>query len=125
MEQIRVAAEQVGAIVSTIDGLSFQVNLLALNAAIEAAHAGKQGKGFAVIATEVRQLAQLSAAASREIRALVETSLARVQRGSALVKRSGDTLRGLAESVGNVTEMVTLVVDAAREQASGIEQVSQ
>src|SRR5690606_11635378 len=79
MEELSASSGQIAHIVSVIDGIAFQTNILALNAAVEAARAGEQGKGFAVVAGEVRSLAQRSAQAAREIKGLIEESLAKVE----------------------------------------------
>ena len=75
-----------------IDEIAFQTNLLALNAAVEAARAGEQGRGFAVVAAEVRNLAQRAAAAAKEIKGLIQDSVAQVEAGSELVNKAGETM---------------------------------
>ncbi|MDY3557095.1 methyl-accepting chemotaxis protein, partial [Gemmata sp. JC717] len=99
-------------------------NLLALNAAVEAARAGEQGRGFAVVATEVRNLAQRSATAAKEIKGLIQDSVKKVEAGTELVNKSGDTLSEIVTSVKRVTDIVTEMASASREQSSGIEQVN-
>ncbi|MBP8175472.1 MAG: HAMP domain-containing protein, partial [Sphaerotilus sp.] len=89
MGGISEASRKIGDIIGVIDSIAFQTNILALNAAVEAARAGEQGRGFAVVATEVRNLAQRSAEAAREIKALISTSVERVEQGVSLVDQTG------------------------------------
>jgi methyl-accepting chemotaxis protein len=124
MAEINVASARISEIISTIDEIAFQTNLLAVNAAIEAARAGDEGRGFAVVASEVRSLAQRSALAAKEIKVLIQDSLRKVEAGSALVNRSGETLQGIVGSVKQVTDIVGEIAAAAGEQSSGIEQVN-
>ncbi|HEY6123942.1 MAG TPA: methyl-accepting chemotaxis protein, partial [Steroidobacteraceae bacterium] len=98
--------------------------LLALNAAVEAARAGEQGRGFAVVATAVRTLAGRSATAAKEIKSLIQDSVARVDAGSKLVDESGRTLEDIVNAVKKVTDIVAEIAAASREQSSGIEQVN-
>ncbi|GGH10965.1 methyl-accepting chemotaxis protein [Silvibacterium dinghuense] len=124
MEEINLASAKISDIISTIDEIAFQTNLLAVNAAVEAARAGEQGRGFAVVATEVRSLAQRSAGAAKEIKGLIEDSRRKVERGSELVNRSGETLQGIVTSVKRVTDIVGEIAIASAEQSTGVEQVN-
>jgi methyl-accepting chemotaxis protein len=124
MSGINDASKKIADIIGVIDEIAFQTNLLALNAAVEAARAGEQGRGFAVVATEVRNLAGRSATAAKEIKALIQDSVARVEQGSRLVDESGRTLEEIVNAVKKVTDIVAEIAAASREQSSGIEQVN-
>ena len=124
MSEINVASAKISDIISTIDEIAFQTNLLAVNAAVEAARAGDEGRGFAVVASEVRSLAQRSAVAAKEIKVLIQDSLRKVEAGSVLVNRSGETLQGIVGSVKRVTDIVGEIAAASAEQSSGIDQVN-
>ena len=124
MGGINAASRKIADIIGVIDEIAFQTNLLALNAAVEAARAGEQGRGFAVVATEVRNLAGRSATAAKEIKALIQDSVARVDAGSKLVDESGRTLEEIVSAVKKVTDIVAEIAAASREQSSGIEQVN-
>jgi methyl-accepting chemotaxis protein len=124
MSEINASSVKIADIISTIDEIAFQTNLLAVNAAVEAARAGDEGRGFAVVASEVRSLAQRSAVAAKEIKVLIQDSLRKVDAGSALVNRSGETLQGIVGSVKRVTDIVGEMAAAVSEQSTGIEQVN-
>lgn len=124
MEEINSSSKKIADIIGVIDEIAFQTNLLALNAAVEAARAGEQGKGFAVVAGEVRNLAQRSAGAAKEIKDLIRDSVEKVDNGTDLVNKSGQTLSEIVEAVEKVTTMIKEISSASEEQASGIEQVN-
>jgi methyl-accepting chemotaxis protein len=125
MGSINESSRKIVDIIGVIDSIAFQTNILALNAAVEAARAGEQGKGFAVVATEVRHLAQRSAAAAREIKSLIGDSVEKVDVGAKLVDQAGATMAEIVESVKRVTNIMSEITVASREQTSGIEQVNQ
>jgi methyl-accepting chemotaxis protein len=120
MKGINDASRKIADIISVIDGIAFQTNILALNAAVEAARAGEQGRGFAVVATEVRSLAGRSAEAAREIKTLINASVERVEQGTALVDRAGQTMTDVVTSIRRVTDIMGEISAASSEQASGV-----
>ena len=124
MAEIQASSKKMADIIAVIDGIAFQTNILALNAAVEAARAGEQGRGFAVVASEVRSLAQRSATAAKEIAQLIHESNGKVDDGSALVGRAGDTMQEIVTSVRRVTDIMAEISAASAEQSSGIEQVN-
>jgi methyl-accepting chemotaxis protein len=124
MSAISSSSSKVVDIIGVIEGIAFQTNILALNAAVEAARAGEEGRGFAVVAGEVRSLAQRSAAAAKEIKSLIGDSTAKVESGSVLVARAGETMDEIVQAVRRVTDIMGEISAASDEQSQGIEQVS-
>jgi methyl-accepting chemotaxis protein len=123
MGAIEESSRRISDIIGVIDGIAFQTNILALNAAVEAARAGEQGRGFAVVAGEVRNLAQRSADAAREIKALINTSVERVEQGTSLVDRAGQTMGEVVQAIQRVSEIVREISSASAEQHAGVAQV--
>jgi methyl-accepting chemotaxis protein len=124
MASINQSSKKIVDIISVIDGIAFQTNILALNAAVEAARAGEQGRGFAVVASEVRNLAQRSAAAAKEIKALIDDSVVKVDSGAALVDQAGATMHEIVGSVRRVTDIIGEITAATHEQTTGIGQIN-
>ncbi len=125
MDDITASARKIADIIGVIDGIAFQTNILALNAAVEAARAGEQGRGFAVVASEVRSLAGRSADAAKEIKTLINTSVERVEQGTALVDKAGVTMAEVVSSIRRVADIVGEISAASGEQQSGVAQVSE
>lgn len=124
MGEIHASSQKINDIISLIDSIAFQTNLLALNAAVEAARAGDHGRGFAVVAGEVRNLSAKSADAAKDIRKLIEDTVAKVSEGTQQVKASGEALNDIAKSIHQVNQMVEEITRSTREQAEGISQVN-
>ncbi len=125
MREISASSHQVADIITVIDNIAFQTNILALNASVEAARAGEHGRGFAVVAQEVRSLASRSAAASKEIRTLIEASLNKVDAGAQRVSQAGQTMQDLVAAVQRVSDIMNDIATASEQQSSGINQVNQ
>ncbi len=123
MGDIAARSRQIADIISVIDGIAFQTNILALNAAVEAARAGEQGRGFAVVASEVRSLAGRSATAAKEIKTLIDASVASVEAGGSQVDAAGQTMSQLVNRVAKVASLIEEISTASSEQDTGISQV--
>jgi methyl-accepting chemotaxis protein len=124
MSRIDQASRKISEIIGVIDEIARQTNLLALNAAVEAARAGEAGRGFTVVASEVRSLAQRSSQAAKDINQLITNSNLVVKEGVSLVNRAGTSLTEIVESIKSVAGIVGEIASASSEQATGIEQVN-
>jgi len=124
MHEISASSRKIGDIIGVIDSIAFQTNILALNAAVEAARAGEQGRGFAVVAGEVRSLAQRSAEAAKEIKGLINSSVAAVNGGVRHVEDAGTAMQEIVDSVQRVSDIIGEINSAATEQAANIGQVN-
>ena len=124
INEIEHGATETSKIIKTIDEIAFQTNLLALNAAVEAARAGEAGKGFAVVADEVRSLAMRSAEAARSTAALIESGAASARNGVLIAREVGDVLGEIQQSANKVNSLVGEITATTREQSQGITQVN-
>ncbi len=124
MGRIEQASSEISQIISVIDEIAFQTNLLALNAGVEAARAGEAGKGFAVVAQEVRELAQRAASAAKDIKGLITKSGGEVSVGVKYVQETGTALSDIESRVVAIDERIHSIATAAREQATGLQEVS-
>ena len=124
MEKIEGTSRQINEITSVIDEIAFQTNLLALNAGVEAARAGEAGRGFVVVASEVRALAQRSGEAAQQIKGLISTSQEQVETGVELVAETRAALEKIIAEFAHMTTSVTQIATNAKEQATGLGQVS-
>jgi len=124
VEDINTASQSISKVIKVIDEIAFKTNILAINASIEAAHAGQQGQGFAVVAGEVRTLAEQSADAAKETGIMIENTMEKAALGTRI---AGETASSLGEIVHGINESTKLVMDIARsseEQAAGTRQIN-
>jgi methyl-accepting chemotaxis protein/methyl-accepting chemotaxis protein-1 (serine sensor receptor) len=123
MGEIQTQSGRISKIIKLIDDIAFQTNILALNAAVEAARAGGAGAGFAVVANEVRNLAQRCTEAARDTASLIEESIAKSNDGKAVVDRVTVSIRTVTEESAKVKTLVDEVSLGSQEQTRGIEQI--
>ncbi|TVR14104.1 MAG: DUF3365 domain-containing protein [Planctomycetota bacterium] len=125
INNIKTSTDQTANIIKAIDEIAFQTNLLALNAAVEAARAGEAGKGFAVVADEVRSLAQRSADAARSTADLIRNSQENADNGVQVSTEVEQVLDQVTNGIATVTQLIGEVSNASQEQARGIDQINQ
>jgi len=124
MSEIVRSSRETSRIIKTIDEIAFQTNLLALNAAVEAARAGEAGRGFAVVADEVRSLAMRAADAAKSTADLIETTVSKIHDGEDLMHKTNESFGEVAVMGSKAALLVAEISTASQEQAQGIEQVS-
>lgn len=125
MAGIEKSSQEINKIIGVIDGISFQTNLLALNAGVEAARAGDAGRGFVVVASEVRALAQRSAEAAKEIKNLISTSGNQVKTGAKLVGETGEAINRIGRQIERINSIIVEIAGSATEQAHGLRGINQ
>jgi methyl-accepting chemotaxis protein len=139
VEELGKSSDQIGRIIGVIEDIADQTNLLALNAAIEAARAGEQGRGFAVVADEVRKLAERTTTATKEIAQMIRTvqgetraavtameaGTRQVEEGVKTTAQAGDSLKEIIQTSEHVGEMITHIATAANQQSSAGEEINQ
>ena len=118
-------SDQIAKIIKVIDDIAFQTNILALNAAIEAARAGEAGMGFAVVAEEVRNLAQRSAQAAKDTTAIIETNIELSGNGVLVAGKVSEALNEITAQAKKVNELMDEIAAAGQEQSQGVNQVNQ
>jgi methyl-accepting chemotaxis protein len=123
MREIQDSSKRISDIIGTIDGIAFQTNILALNAAVEAARAGEQGRGFAVVASEVRALAGRSAAAAKEIKALITGSVDQISSGADVVEGAGRNMSELVANAKQINLYLSDISSATSSQATKVDEI--
>ncbi len=124
MDDICSFSEEVVKINKVIESIAFQTNLLALNASVEASRAGENGQGFAVVAEEVRNLAQRTGAATKEISRLLEENVSKVKEGSVMAGDSGTAINAIVTNSEKAVDVVSKIASASKEQASALNMIN-
>jgi methyl-accepting chemotaxis protein len=125
MARIGASSKKVSEITGVIEGIALQTNILSLNAAVEAARAGEQGSGFAMVAAEVRNLAGRSAGAAKEIKGLIEASVASVGEGARQADETGRIINEVVDAVREVTQRIGEIAEASAAQSAGVDEINQ
>ncbi len=124
VQQIQVSSDKISSVIRSIEDISFQTNILALNASIEAASAGAAGKGFSVVADEVRQLALKSATAAQETRDLIEDTIEKTTYGTEVVVKANETFSKIEDSINAAVNVAGSIAEASREQNNAVSEIS-
>ena len=125
MAEIRHSSQSIGRIIKTIEDIAFQTNILAINAGIEAALAGSMGSGFAVVANEVRELANKSSEASKSTANLIKKSLEKVEQGDRIADRTAEALMDVVKGVEGITKSIDSITEASVKQEMSVRQITQ
>ena len=125
MERINEASQKIGNIISEIEDIASQTNLLSLNASIEAARAGEAGRGFSVVADQIRQLAEQSSAAAVETRELIEGAIREVEQGNEAAERASASIKIVVEGIGKIASSSKMVSSTSADQATAMKQAEQ